>query len=68
MPKMKTNRTAYKKFKVSASGRVKRAQACTSHNTAKKSPARLRRLRKTVGVDDTNMYTLEKLLPFRAQR
>jgi len=68
MPKMKTNRTAYKKFKVAASGRVKRAQAFTSHNTAKRSPARLRRLRKTIGVDETNLGHVEAMLPLLSRR
>ena len=30
MPKMKTNRTAYKKYRINAKGKPKGARACTS--------------------------------------
>jgi large subunit ribosomal protein L35 len=64
MPKMKTNKTASKKFRVSRKGRVKRAQAFTSHNTAKKSPKRLRRLRAILTVDETNTKAVKRMLPY----
>lgn len=63
MPKIKTNRTAYKKLKVGGKGRVKRAQANKSHNTAKKSANRMRRLGKKLTVNDANMATVKKLIP-----
>ena len=63
MPKMKTNKTAAKKFRVMKSGRVKRAQAYTSHNTALKTRKRIRRLRKILGVDATNLKAVIGLLP-----
>jgi large subunit ribosomal protein L35 len=68
MPKMKTNRTAFRKFKVGAKGRLRRAQAGTSHNTAKKSAKRIRQLRKIIGVDSTNEISLFTMLPYRARR
>jgi large subunit ribosomal protein L35 len=64
MPKMKTNKTASKKFRVSRKGRVKRAQAFTSHNTAKKSAKRIRRLRAILTVDETNTKAVKKMLPY----
>jgi large subunit ribosomal protein L35 len=64
MPKMKTNRTVYKKLKVGGSGRVKRSKAYTSHNTAKKTRKRIRNLRKMVTVDDTNMNLVKRQLPY----
>jgi large subunit ribosomal protein L35 len=68
MPKLKTNRTAYRKFKQGANGRLRRAQAGTSHNTAKKSAKRIRQLRKILGVDDTNQGALERMLPYGVGR
>jgi len=45
MPKMKTNSSAKKRFKVTGSGKIKRFQAKTSHmmrNKSKKAKLRLR--------------------------
>ena len=64
MPKIKTNRTAYKKLRVKANGRIKRAQAFTSHNTAKKGPKRRRQLRGILELDKTNMHAAKRLLPY----
>ena len=64
MPKMKTNRLAYKKFLVNGKGNVKRSQSCTSHNTGKKSAKRMRRLRRPVVVDKTNRHPLRRMLPY----
>ena len=46
MPKMKTNRGASKRFKITGSGKVKRFKANKSHILTKKSPKRKRRLRR----------------------
>ncbi len=43
--KMKTHRGARKRFRKTASGRVRRQRACHSHILTKKSPKRRRRLR-----------------------
>ena len=64
MPKMKTNRLAYKKLRVNAKGKVKRAQANVTHNTGKKSPKRMRRVRHGKIVDDTNMRAVNEMLPY----
>jgi len=45
MPKMKTNRSAAKRFKVTGQGRVKRRQANKSHILTKKTAKRKRHLR-----------------------
>lgn len=45
MPKMKTNKSAAKRFKVTGKGRVKRRHAFKSHILTKKSPKRKRQLR-----------------------
>jgi large subunit ribosomal protein L35 len=46
MPKMKTNKSVKKRFKLTGKGKVKRMRAFKSHILTKKSPKRKRRLRK----------------------
>lgn len=53
--KMKTNRAAAKRLKLTGSGRVKRSKAYHGHLFTAKSPKRLRNLRKgamLAGVDE----------------
>ncbi len=45
--KMKTNRAAAKRFKITGSGRIKRSKAFKGHLFTAKSPKRLRSLRKS---------------------
>lgn len=59
MPKMKTNRLAYKKFRVGGTGRVKHAIANTSHNTGKKSSKKMRQLKGRRVVDASNISALQ---------
>jgi large subunit ribosomal protein L35 len=47
MPKMKTSRSAAKRFKLTAGGKVKRMRAYKSHILTKKTAKRKRRLRKS---------------------
>ena len=47
MPKMKSNRAACKRFKVSSRGKVKRGHSFASHKFTSKSPDRKRRLRQS---------------------
>ena len=46
MPKMKTNKSVAKRFKITAKGKVKRRHANKSHILTKKTPKRKRHLRK----------------------
>ena len=64
MPKIKTNRTAAKKFFATKNGKAKRAQAFASHNTGKKSAKRKRKLSAMITVDKTNMRMLKRMLPY----
>ena len=64
MPKMKTNRAAAKRFKVTGTGKIVRARANKSHILTKKSPKRKRRLRQTTVVDAINVKALRKMLPY----
>lgn len=64
MPKMKTNRGAAKRFKMSASGKIVRSKAFASHILTKKTTKRKRNLRKDAVVDATNAQNIRKLLPY----
>ncbi len=64
MPKMKTNRAAAKRFKISGSGRVRRPKAGANHMMQEKSRKRLRRLRKNDMVDSTLEKKIKRLLPY----
>ena len=62
MPKMKSNSGAKKRFKKTASGRVKRKKAYKSHILTKKSTKRKRNLRKDTLVDKTDEKRIKRLL------
>ncbi|MDS1030797.1 50S ribosomal protein L35 [Bacillota bacterium LX-D] len=64
MPKMKTHRGAAKRFKITGTGKFKRAHAFKSHILGKKSPKRKRNLRQTTIVNKTDQQKLTKLLPY----
>ncbi len=64
MPKIKTNKSVVRKFKVNANGKILRKQAYKSHNTAKRSPKRVRQLRKVVGLSNGDARRVRKLLPY----
>jgi large subunit ribosomal protein L35 len=65
MPKMKTNRGAAKRFKKSASGRVKRGSAFTSHILTCKSRKRKRNLRGGSMVSDVDQKNISRLIPYK---
>lgn len=64
MPKMKTHRGAAKRFKCTATGKIKRAKAFKSHILGKKSAKRKRHLRKGGLADQAEMKRIAKLLPY----
>jgi large subunit ribosomal protein L35 len=64
MPKMKTNRGAAKRFKVTASGKVKRSKAYARHILTTKSTKQKRALRSATTADPANITGLKKLLPY----
>ena len=64
MPKMKTSRAAAKRFKVTGTGKLKRAEAYKSHILKKKSKKRKRNLRKPAITDATNVKNMKKILPY----
>ena len=64
MPKMKTNRGAAKRFKVTGSGKIVRSKAYASHILTKKTTKRKRGLRKAGLVDETNEKGIRRILPY----
>ena len=64
MPKMKTSRAAAKRFKVTGSGKLVRNKAYKSHILTKKTQKRKRNLRKAAVLDQTNVKSMKKILPY----
>ena len=62
MPKMKTNSSAKKRFKVTGTGKVKRAKAFKNHILTKKSTKRKRALGNDAIVDVTNLSNVKFML------
>jgi len=64
MPKMKTRRSAAKRFKMTGTGKLKRNKAYKSHILTKKSTKRKRNLRKSTITDESNVKNMKKILPY----
>ena len=64
MPKINTNRAAAKRFKKTATGKLKRNKAYKSHILTKKSTKRKRNLRQATITDATNVKSMKKVLPY----
>lgn len=64
MPKMKTKSGAAKRFKVRASGSIKRSQAFKRHILTKKTTKNKRQLRGTAAVHATNSASIRAMMPY----
>ncbi len=62
--KMKTKRAAAKRFKVTGTGKLVRNKAYKRHILTKKTTKKKRTLRKSALVDDTNVKTMKKIMPY----
>ncbi len=62
MPKMKSNRGAAKTFKKTGSGKFKRYKAYKSHILTKKSPKRIRKLRKATLVSKADSKRVKEMV------
>jgi large subunit ribosomal protein L35 len=60
--KLKSNRAAKKRFKVTASGKIKRGQSMKRHILTKKSQGRKRSLRKGVLVSPADTPNVRRML------
>ena len=64
MPKMKTNRAAAKRFRITGSGRVRRSKSGLQHGMQEKSRKRCRRLRKNDTVSASFEKRIKLMLPY----
>ena len=64
MPKMKTNRAAAKRLRVTGSGKVRRGRAGLRHLMRGKPASRRRRLRKSAIACDADARRVQQLLPY----
>ena len=62
--KLKTKKSAAKRFKLTGTGKLKRNKAYRRHILTKKSAKTKRNLRKATTVDATNVKTMKKILPY----
>jgi large subunit ribosomal protein L35 len=65
MPKMKTSKTAAKRFKKTGTGKLRRQQAMRQHLFEKKSSRRTRRLAGDVDVHSGDVKRIKRLLAER---
>jgi len=63
MPKMKTKKSAAKRFKIRASGSIKRGQAFKRHILTKKTTKSKRHLRGPVTLHASDDKSVRRMLP-----
>jgi len=64
MPKMKTKKSASKRFIARPGGTIKRGQAFKRHILTKKTTKNKRHLRGTEGVHETNLKSVRAMMPY----
>ena len=62
MPKVKTNSSAKKRFKVTSTGKIMHQKAFKRHILTKKSTKRKRNMRHAGMVSDANLHFVKRLL------
>ena len=64
MPKMKTKKSAAKRFRINRTGGIKRSRAFLRHILTKKSTKRKRHLRGTTAVNQADKRSVHRMLPY----
>jgi len=64
MPKMKTKRGAAKRFRLSATGKIKRSKAFKRHILTSKSTKRKRHLDMEANVSKSDRRRVNEMLPY----
>ena len=64
MPKMRTNRSAAKRFSKTATGKIRRKKAFKNHILTKKSPKRIRKLRQSALLTSADEKRMKDILPY----
>ncbi len=65
MPKIKTNRSAAKRFRVTGSGKIKRNKAYKRHILSNKGKKQKRQLRHATIVAAVEVKNIRKLIPYK---
>lgn len=65
MPKLKTNRAAAKRFRVTGSGKIKRNKGFKSHLLSSKGKKRKRKLRRATVVSAVETRNIRQLIPYK---
>jgi len=66
MPKLKTNKSAAKRFRRTKSGKLKKRSAGRGHILGKKSRKRKRKLRRKSYLSEADEKRIRRLLPYGA--
>ncbi|HOC02278.1 MAG TPA: 50S ribosomal protein L35 [Candidatus Ratteibacteria bacterium] len=64
MPKLKTRKSVAKRFKITATGKVKHYRSGKSHILTKKNSKRKRRLAKSKILEGAQAKMIKKMLPY----
>jgi large subunit ribosomal protein L35 len=64
MPKMKTKKSAAKRFEIRASGSIKRGQAFKRHILTKKTTKAKRHLRGAVTLHEADVKSVRRMMPY----
>jgi len=64
VPKLKTHRGAKKRFKLTASGKIKRGHSHARHILTKKTTKRKRKLDQSDLVSRSDLSKVKKMLPY----
>jgi large subunit ribosomal protein L35 len=64
MPKMKTNKQAARRFKITGTGKIMRAKGGKSHFRRRKSPRTRRMFDKMFEVNAADKKRIKRLLPY----
>ncbi|MDQ3773478.1 MAG: 50S ribosomal protein L35 [Pseudomonadota bacterium] len=68
MPKLKSNRSAAKRFKPTVTGRFKHRQSFKNHILTKKSSKRKRQLRGLLMIHAADQKAVRQMLPYSRTR
>lgn len=64
MPKLKTKKSAAKRFRIQPGGGIRRSKAFLRHILTKKATKRKRQLRGTTAVHDADRRAVRVMLPY----
>ena len=64
MPKLKTKSSAKKRFRLTASGKIRAGQAGKRHGMIKRSNEQIRNLRGTTVLDDSETRRIKRWMPY----